>query len=77
MVAKNKPRHAGHKRKNTHVRPPRLLAQRFAAPATLCNHCQGTGECPGCKGDRTEGCGECRAYRAGECSACNGQGDHS
>lgn len=76
MAAKLRDRRYGHKRKNTHSAPQRLIDRRRAAGA-WCTHCQGTGKCPGCGGDTTQVCGECSTRRAGYCTACDGQGDHS
>lgn len=76
MVSKPKVR-TRHRRPASHPPHAKILAQRFAAPPDMCHHCMGTGDCPGCEGDRAEGCGQCSAFRAGACRACDGQGDHS
>lgn len=80
MVAKSAARHRGggqYRSRNTHKAHPVLQAQRFGSVPDICNHCDGTGICPTCLDENDDGCGECRAFRAGACSACDGQGDHS
>ena len=73
MVTKPKVR-TKHRRPAGHSPHPKLLAQRFAEPADVCQHCNGTTDCPSCAGD-PDGCIQCTPFRAGSCSACDGTGE--